>query len=70
MTMLTHTGGPFKQARYSSSGGKATGSGTANAHMAMIRRFCRHAVAILALGGVATAIVAVKAAIYFWRFPL
>ena len=68
MRMLTHPGGPLKPARYSG-GRRAGGTATTNLHVAA-NRFCRHALAMLALGGVATAVVALKAAIYFWRFPL
>ena len=66
MTLLTHTGRPFEPAPYSSA--KREQTGAANAHFAMIKRFCLIAVtsllAISAVGG----IIAVKTAAYLSHF--
>ena len=40
----------------------------AEAHLAMIKRFCISALTVLAAGGAIAAIIALKAAIYFWVF--
>lgn len=65
MTLLTHTGGPFEPAPYSSAKRELTGA--ANAHLATIKRVCLFAAISLLAGG---AVIAVKTAIFFWRFPL
>jgi hypothetical protein len=66
MTLLTHTGRPFERAPYSSA--KREQSGTANAHLAMIKRFCLIALtsllALSAIGG----IIALKTAAYLSHF--
>ena len=66
MTLLTHTGRPFERAAYSSA--KREQTGAANAHLAMIKRFCLIAVtsllAISAVGG----IVALKTVAYLSHF--
>jgi hypothetical protein len=66
MAMLTHSGGSFKPARLSSRG--QAGSATANAHLAMIRRFSIGAVTALAAVGAVAAIVALKAALFVWVY--
>jgi len=68
MTMLTHTRGPFKPAPGSSERRGTASGGAASAHLAMIKRFCMCTLAILAAGGALAAIVALKAAIFFWVF--
>ena len=68
MTMLTHSNGPFEPASYSSPVRSTTATGTGKAHLALIKRFCMGAVAMLAIGGAATAVVALRAALYFWRY--
>ena len=66
MTMLTHTGRPFERAAYPSA--KREQTGAANAHLAMIKRFCLIALtsflAISAVGG----IVALKTVAYLSHF--
>jgi hypothetical protein len=42
--------------------------GAAQAHLAMIKRFCISALTVLAAGGAIAAIIALQAAIYFWVF--
>jgi hypothetical protein len=68
MTMLTHPRGPFERARYSLGRRDTDGTIAAEAHLAMIRRFCICAVTILVAGGAVAAIIALKAAIYLSRF--
>jgi hypothetical protein len=68
MTMLTHSGGSFKPARLSSRVQATAGSATANAHLAMIRRFSVGAVTALAAVGAVAAIVALKAALFVWVY--
>ena len=67
MTMLTHTRGPFKPARHLSVGRDATQTGTASAHMAMLKRFCRGALVALIVGSAVAGIIALKAAIALSR---
>lgn len=67
MTMLTHTRGPFKPASYSSGERDTAGAGIANAHLAMVRQFCKYALTILIVGGAVAGIIALKAAIALSR---
>ena len=66
MTLLTHTGRPFERAPYSSA--KRAPAGAANAHLAMIKRFCVIVVtsflALSAVGG----IIALKTVAYLSHF--
>jgi hypothetical protein len=64
MTMLTHTGSSFKPVRRSPNGQDTAGSIAANAHLAMIKRFCIGVVTVVAAVGALAAIVAVKAAFF------
>jgi hypothetical protein len=64
MTLLTHSGGSFKPVRLSPRGQATTGSATANAHLAMIRRFSIGALTALAAVGTVAAIIALKAALF------
>ncbi len=66
MTMLTHAG-PLEPASHSSGGRGAAGTGAANAHLAMIKRFCLSALTVLIVGSVVAGIIALKAAIYLSR---
>jgi len=59
--MLTHTGGSLKPA------GTAE-TDAANAHLAMIKRFCISTLIVLAVGGTLAAIIALKAALFVWVF--
>jgi hypothetical protein len=43
-------------------------AGAPTARLAMIKRFCISALPVLAAVGALTAIIALKAAIYYWRF--
>jgi hypothetical protein len=67
MTMLTHAGGQFKPARYSSGARDTAGTGATNAHLAMIQRFCMCALTILMAGGAVAGIIALKTAIALSR---
>ena len=66
MTLLTQTGRPFEPAPYSSA--KREQTGAANAHLAMIKRFCMivltSLLALSAVGG----IIAMKTAAYLSHF--
>jgi hypothetical protein len=69
MTMLMHTRGPFERApspitRQDS----IRDAGAAAERRAMIKRFCISALTVLAALGALTAVIALKAAVYYWRF--
>jgi hypothetical protein len=68
MTMLMHTGGSFKPAPRPSLQRQPISAGSAQMRLSIIRRFGVGALKVLAASGALTAIVALKAAIYFWRF--
>jgi hypothetical protein len=68
MTMLMHTGGSFKPAHRSADGQDPAGTVAANAHLAMIKRFCISILTGLAVGGTLAAIVALKATLFVWVF--
>jgi hypothetical protein len=68
MTMLTQTRDPFTPASYSSGRRELAEAGTANAHMAAIKRFCVCALAALVGGSALAGVIALRVAIYFWRF--
>ena len=68
MTMLMHTRDPFQRAPSSMGRRDTVREGAAEAHLAMIKRFCISALTVLAAGGAIAAIIALKAAIYFWVF--
>jgi hypothetical protein len=67
MTMLTHTGGPFKPARDSSTAQEAAGTAAASARMAMVKQFCVHALTVVIAGVALAGIIALKAAIFLSR---
>ena len=68
MTMLTHTGGQFEPARYSSAARSAAGTGATSAHLAMIKRFWLSALTCLIVGGAVAGIIALKSVIVLSRF--
>jgi hypothetical protein len=68
MTMLMHTHRPFERAPSLIGRQNTVGADTAAARRAAIKRFCISALTVLAAFGALTAIVALKAAIYYWRF--
>ena len=45
-------------------------SGVARTHLAMIKRVCLCVLTVLLAGGALAAVIALKTAIYFWRFKL
>jgi len=66
MTLLSHNGRPFERVPYTSAKHEPTGA--ANAHLAMIKRFCQIALTLLlALCAVGT-VIAVKTAAYLSHF--
>ena len=68
MTMLMHTRGPLERAPYSSQRRDALAARPAAAHLAMIKRFCIGALTVLAAGAAIAAIIALKAALFFWAY--
>jgi hypothetical protein len=67
MAMLTHD---LERTFRPSEAQQRVRAGTASAHLAMIKRFCLCALTILLAGGTLAAAIALKTAIYFWRFKL
>lgn len=61
MTMLTHPLSRFKPASYQSRRSEKSGAIAGGAHIAMLRRCCRFAVAVLLIGGGVAGIIALKA---------
>ena len=68
MTVPTHTRGPFERAPYSMARRDTIGAGAAEAHLAMIKRFCKCALTILAAGGAVAGVIALKAAVHISSF--
>jgi hypothetical protein len=68
MTMLMHTGGPLEQASYSSARRDTSVADAARAHLSIIKRFCISALVVLAAASAIAAIIALKAAMFFWVF--
>jgi hypothetical protein len=65
MTMLTHARGPLQRPTYSPRRQDAAAAGAAEAHLAMIKRFCMCALTILLAGGALSGIIALKALAVF-----
>jgi hypothetical protein len=68
MTMLTHTHAPFERAPASTRTQNTVSAATAAARRAALKQFCISALAVLAAFGALTAVIVLKAAIYYWRF--
>jgi hypothetical protein len=68
MTMLIHTRGPFERAAVSSGNQDVVAKDAAKANLATIKRFCMRALPVLIAAAALSGIIALKAAIYFWRF--
>jgi hypothetical protein len=68
MTMLMHTRGPFEPAPSPIARRNDNRADVAAERLARIKRFCVGALSVLAAAGAVTAIIALKAAIYYWRF--
>jgi hypothetical protein len=64
MAILTH----HSDGRFHSSEGHTASAGAARANPAVIKRFCLCVLTVLLAGGALTAVIALKTAIYFWRF--
>jgi hypothetical protein len=67
MAMLTHD---LKRPFHPTEKQLQVRAGAASAHLAMIKRVCLCALTVLLAGGALAAVIALKAAIYFWRFKL
>jgi len=67
MTILMHTWRPFERDACSTTRRNTIGVGAAAARRALIKRFCINALTVLAAGGAIISIIALKAAIYYWR---
>lgn len=67
MAMLIHTRGPFERAPASRMRRNTIGAGAAATRLATIKRFRIKAVVVLAAGGALTAVIALRAAICYWR---
>jgi hypothetical protein len=68
MTMLMHVRDPFERAPSSIKGREPVRQGVALAHLATIKRLCVGALTVLAAGATLAAIIALKAALFFWVF--
>ena len=68
MTVLMHVNGPFEPARHPSPPRDDVAAGPAAAYPAMIKRFCRAALAVLAAGAALAAVIVLKAALFFWVY--
>jgi hypothetical protein len=67
MAMLTHD---IERPFHPSEAQQRIRPSAVRAHLAMVRRFCLYALTILLAGGALAAVIALKTAIYFWRFKL
>ena len=67
MAMLTHD---LERTLHPSEEPLQAESGTAVAHLAVIKRVCLGMLTVLLAGGALAAVIALKTAIYFWRFKL
>jgi hypothetical protein len=65
MSMLAHR---FENPAPSSARGNGTAATLTAAHRATMKRVCRRLAAVLLMGGVLAALIALKTAIFFWRF--
>ena len=68
MSILMHTNGPFERARHSSPQRDRAAARPAPAYRAMIKRFCLAAFTVLAAGAALAAVIALKAALFFWVY--
>jgi uncharacterized protein (DUF2062 family) len=65
MSMLTHR---FEQPVHSSGKRHALGAALSKAHRTTIKRLWPCALATVLMGGVLAGIIALKTAVFFWRF--
>jgi hypothetical protein len=68
MTMLMQTRDPFERAPSAVERRDSVRESAAEAHLAMIKRFCVGALTVLAAGGALATIIALKAALFLWVF--
>jgi hypothetical protein len=68
MTMLMHARGPFERAPGSLKKRDTAEAPSTKTHLALLKRVCISALTVLAATGALAAIIALKAAIYYWRF--
>jgi hypothetical protein len=68
MTMLMHTHGPFERVPATMPKANTAKADAADLRLAAIKRFCFGALAVLGATGALAAVIALKAAIYYWRF--
>jgi hypothetical protein len=67
MAMLTHD---LERPLHPSEAKQRVRSATARPYLAMIKRLCLGALTVLLAGGALAAVIALKTAIFFWRFKL
>jgi hypothetical protein len=67
MAMLTHN---LERPLRPSQVEQCVRSATTRPHLAIIRRVCLAVLTVLLAGGALAAVIALKTAIYFWRFKL
>ncbi|MGH6714235.1 MAG: hypothetical protein ACREEK_35425 [Bradyrhizobium sp.] len=70
MTMLTYPGSRFKPIAHPSGPRDTANAARIGARRAMLKRICLHIVVGLLAGGAMAAIIALRTAAYFWRFPI
>jgi hypothetical protein len=68
MTMLMHSRDPFGPAPASTERRDTSREAAAGPQLATIKWLCRRALVVLAAVGALAGIIALKAAIYYWRF--
>jgi hypothetical protein len=68
MTMLTHSHSLFERVPDSTSKQNTGKARSTAARRAAINQLCMSALVVLAAFGALTAVIALKAAIYYWRF--
>lgn len=66
--MLRHTSGPFEPTRHSSQPQNRVAARPPAAYLAMVRRFGLGALTVLAAGAALAAVIALKAALFFWAY--
>ena len=68
MTMLLHTHSPFERVPASTPRANTASADVTAMRVAAMKRFFIGALTVLAAFGALTAVIALKAAIYYWRF--
>ena len=70
MAMLTYPDTRFKPIARSSAGRDTANAAAIDARRATLKRICLHIFVGLLAGGALAAVMALKTAAYFWRFPI